>query len=356
MTKQSRNAQLKYHLAQLEAHAHAAKSQADITLITRKIEQYTNSTKSAHTNAYKFNHTLPIIGLCLSLLCALLYVWDQMNISEDQRTFLLLFSVVSALGCIAIILSAYKRINAVSTLVYARAVAIKAGVERNYDYNPKQYWKELKGTFSLFDRGDEGQAIIKRYSGSIGGEVSGKIAGETTGEIPREITGTGNSIPFTLIEFKYIDASSRAANSGGGLNTMQKQRTTHFRYALLTQFSEFNYLSVNVKRFTIKWDSTNSRFNKLFKIRCANELKAAKFFDPKTVLAFVDDYYFIKSIDVTSAGFVCIELPKDVFPSQVKSPSLKQHKQFLQQLNNPATVPLLEKSKELVQVIHKQHK
>lgn len=319
MQKQSRNKHLKEHLALLEAHAHAAKKQADIGEIAAKVEAY------ASTNDYKFNNTLPIIGLGFAALCGLLYVWGQLNISDNQRFILFLICIVTGLGSLTLVVTRYSRIDAVSALLYARAVAIRAGIERDYSFNRKQYYQELRHIFSFFNNGDEGQTITKRYSGKI------------------------DKTDFTLLEFKYINTSKRSSS-----NSSQKQRTTHYKYAMLTQFSHFNYLAVNVKKFDSKWDSTNSRFNKLFKIRGSNDILVAKFFDPKTVLAFVDNYSFVKAIDASSTSYACIEVPKEVFPSKVKSNSLRNSKQFIQDLYNPVSIPLLEKTKELVQLINKQ--
>lgn len=319
----SRNAKLTKHLSTLQAYAHGARTQADIHAIANIIAQYTR------VNTYKFNNTPAIIGLCLSLLGFVLYWWGVLNISNHQYFYLFLFNIAIAIACVAIIFARYKRIKTLSTLVYARAVAIKAGINRDYNYNPKLYYKELKQTFSLFTLGSEGQSISKKYVGNI------------------------DNIPFTLVEFRYIETSTRTTHNGTTTSS-HKKRSTHYKYAVLVEFRAFNYLTVNTKRFNKKWDSTNSRFNKLFKIRCANEIATAKFFDPKTVLAFVDNYSFIKSLDVTSSGTACIEVPKEVCPSKVKSTSLRDHQQFIKDLKNPVSISLLEKTKELVQLINKQ--
>ena len=51
---------------------------------------------------------------------------------------------------------------------------------------------------------------------------------------------------------------------------------------------------------------------------------------------------------------MCIELPKAVFPTNLKAPNLRKPHRFLQAIENPASIPMLEKSKELVQVINQQ--
>ena len=86
--------------------------------------------------------------------------------------------------------------------------------------------------------------------------------------------------------------------------------------------------------------------------RFFSHLQAAKFFDPKVVLAFTDKYNFIKSMDVNAQSVACFELPKDVFPSQVKKPSLRKPTDFVQQLQQPTQIPMLEDAKSLIQFIN----
>ena len=90
----------------------------------------------------------------------------------------------------------------------------------------------------------------------------------------------------------------------------------------------------------------------MYKVRCASEIQAAKFFDPKVVLAFADKYSFIESMDVNAQSVACFELPKDVFPSQVKKPSLRKPIDFVQKLQQPTRIPMLEDAKSLIQFIN----
>lgn len=324
MAKPSINAILKAHLADVEAHVRAAKNATDIKEIAAKIE------KHAQGNEYKFNQTLPIIGFVLSGLFALFAWWEQISIRNDQRTMLLFIGGLIACICLTIIWSRFSRIKSVSVLTYVRAVAINANIERDYNYDGKSYWNELRQIFSLFNCGDEGQTITKRYLGRV------------------------EQTPFTLFEFKYVDVSTHTSTDGKGGSTTSKQRTTRYKFGMLVHFSDFNYVSINVKRFSNKWDSSSQRFNRLFKIRCASEIAAAKFFDPKTVLTFIDNFHFLESLELTAQSVACIELPKEVFPTQIKSPNLRDHELFIRHLRNPASIPLLEKSKELVQFINRQ--
>jgi len=121
---------------------------------------------------------------------------------------------------------------------------------------------------------------------------------------------------------------------------------------MLVQFTHFNYISLNAKRFSEKWDSASRTFNKLFKVRCATEIQAAKFFNPKVVLAFADNFKFIKSMDVNAQSVACFELPKSIFPSQVKKPSLRKQADFVKQLQHPTQIPMLENAKNLLHFIN----
>jgi hypothetical protein len=322
MGQSSRNKILKNHLDELKAHAITAKNEQDIAKAAEHISRFSKSHK------YQFNHTLVFIGLGLAFLTAVLSFWSQMDFTYDQRIWLRIGSGLVAVPCIAIIYLRYALIKNVGNQLYVRSVAINAGIERDYDFNSKAYWKELRQIFPLFNCGDESQSITKRYLGGV----------DTT--------------PFTLFEFKYVNVTRSTTTDSKGNSRTTESRSTHYKYGMLVQFIDFNYLCLNAKRFSTKWDSASRAFNKLFKVRCATEIQAAKFFDPKAVLNFADKFSFLKSMDVNSQSVACLELPKSVFPSQVSKPSLSNTDDFVQQLRNPARIPMLDDAKSLIQFIN----
>lgn len=299
-----------------------AKSANDIDKVAQRIDVFKNHQQ------YKFNHSFAFIGLALALLSILLSYWGQMDLSYDQRIGMRIAAVVIAAASIISIWLRYASVKRVGDQLYVRAVAINAGIERDYDFDGKAYWRELKDIFPLFICGHESQSITKRYLGGV----------DTT--------------PFTLFEFKYVNVTTHQTTDSKGNSRTSKTRTTHYKYGMLVQFSNFNYLSLNTKRFSVKWDSASRAFNQCFRVSCLSEIHAAKFFDPKVVLAFADNYSFVKSMDVNAQSVACFELPKNVFPTQVKKPSLRKPDDFVQQLKAPAQIPLLESAKRLIQFIN----
>nr|WP_297347492.1 hypothetical protein [uncultured Glaciecola sp.] len=322
MQQNSRNKILKEHLGELQAHAITAKSKDDIDRVAQHISRF------SQRSTYKFNHTLAIIGLVLAGLSSLLSFWAQMDLSYDQRIWMRVGGFVMGVACIINIWLRLASIKRVGDELYVRSVAINAGIERDYSFNGKSYWRELKSLFPLFNCGDDSQSITKRYLGGV------------------------DSTPFTLFEFKYVNVTTHYTTDSNGNSRQSKSRNTIYKYGMLVQFANFNYLCLNAKRFSTKWDSASRAFNKLFKVRCATEIQAAKFFDPKVVLAFADNFNFIKSMDVTSQSVACFELPKNIFPTQVKKPSLRKPADFVQKLSHPTEIPMLEKSKNLIQFIN----
>jgi len=322
MQQNSRNKILKDHLGELKAHAITAKSKEDIDTAVQYISRF------SRRNAYKFNHTLAIIGLILASLVFLLSFWAKMDLSYDQRIWMRIGGFALGVVCIANIWLRFASVKGVGDDLYVRAVAINAGIERDYSFNGKSYWRELKSIFPLFNCGDESQSITKRYLGGV------------------------DSIPFTLFEFKYVNVTTHYTTDNNGNSRASKSRNTIFKYGMLVQFTQFNYLCLNAKRFCGKWDSSSRTFNKLFKVRCATEIQAAKFFGPKVVLAFADKFNFIRSMDVNAQSVACFELPKDIFPTQVKKPSLRKPTEFVQQLRQPSQIPMLENAKNLIQFIN----
>jgi len=322
MPQNSRNKTLKAHLGELKAHAITAKSKDDIDRVAQHISQF------SQRSTYKFNHTLAIIGLVLAGLSSLLSFWAQMDFSYDQRIWMRIGGFVVGVVCLTNIWMRLASIKRVGDQLYVRAVAINAGIERDYSFNGKSYWRELKSLFPLFNCGEDSQSITKRYIGGV------------------------DSTPFTLFEFKYVNVTTHYTTDSNGNSRQSKSRNTIYKYGMVVQFANFNYLCLNAKRFSGKWDSASRTFNKLFKVRCATEIQAAKFFDPKVVLAFADNFTFIKSMDVTRQSVACFELPKNIFPTQVKKPSLRKPTEFVQQLTHPTEIPLLEKAKNLIQFIN----
>jgi hypothetical protein len=318
----SRNKALKEHLAELRARAITAKTPADIDKAAEAITSFSKQQK------YQFNHTFAIIALFFAALMAILSYWGQMDLSYQDRIWLRLAAGVSAIGAIAVIWLRYSTVKKAGDLLYVRAVAIQAGIVRDYEYNGKEYWRQLKALFPIFKCGDEGQSITKRYLGGV------------------------DSTPFTLFEFKYVDVSTSTTTDSNGSTRTSKSKTTKYKYGVLVQFSDFNYLTLNSKRFQARWDSASRSFNKLFKVGALTEMHAAKFFEPKVVLAFTDKFNFVKSLDVTGDSVACIELPKQVFPSEVRKPKLKETALYLQGIDKPASIPILELTKDLVQFIN----
>jgi hypothetical protein len=322
MQENSRNKTLKVHLGELKAHAITAKSKDDIDRLAQHISRFSKR------SAYKFNHTLAITGLVLAALSSLLSFWGQMDLSYDQRIWMRIGGFVVGVVCLTNICLRLASIKRVGDQLYVRAVAINAGIERDYSFNGKSYWRELKSLFPLFNCGDDSQSITKRYLGGV------------------------DSTPFTLFEFKYVNVTTHYTTDSNGNSRQSKSRNTIYKYGMLVQFANFNYLCLNAKRFSAKWDSASRAFNKLFKVRCATEIQAAKFFGPKVVLAFADNFSFIKLMDVSPQSVACFELPKNIFPTQVKKPSLRKPSDFVQQLSHPAEIPMLEKAKNLIQFIN----
>jgi len=322
MQRSSRNKILKEHLGELKAHTITAKSKDDINRVAQHISQFSKR------SAYSFNHSLAIAGLGLAVLSILLSFWTQMNLSYDQRIWMRIGGFIVGVACIANMWIRIISIKSIGDQLYVRAVAINAGMERDYAFNGNSYWQELKTIFPLFNCGDESQSITKRYLCGV------------------------DSTPLTLFEFKYVNVLTQHTTDSNGNSRTSKTKSTHYKYGMLVQFIDFNYLALNTKRFDIKWDSASRTFNKLYKVRCASEIQAAKFFDPKVVLAFTDKYNFIKSMDVNAQSVACFELPKDVFPTQVKKPSLRKPEDFVKKLQQPARIPMLEDAKSLIQFIN----
>nr|WP_136250388.1 hypothetical protein [Ningiella ruwaisensis] len=318
----NRNARLNAHLGELNAWALAAKNLNDIQETAERIRRFARSQRYVHNNLFLWFFT--VLG---SIVC-LLGFWPQFHVSPDTRLILKIIGGFTALGCAFGIYWRYAKVKQAGDKLYIRAVAIAAGVTRDYSYDPKALWYELKDRFHMFNDGDEGQKISTRY------------------------TGNDQGIDFELVEFRYVDVRRYTTTDGKGRTRTKTQKTTKYKYAMLVQMSEFNFLSINVPRFSQAWDSASHSFNSKFKVRCASEIKAAKFFDPKVVLAFTDQFAFIKSLDVTPMSRVCIELSHEVMPTKVSTPSLREPDTYLARLVAPSKLVLLERAKALIHFIN----
>jgi hypothetical protein len=324
MDKTSRNSRLKMHLAELRARATLAKSDADIKKAADIVKNFAVQTQ------YRFNHTWSYIAAVLGVVMFSLGTWAQLELNQSDKLWVQAGGVVLVVASLAVIFLRYKAIKDTGDALYVRAAAIQAGIERDYEFNAKEYWQQLASLFSLFNVGDEGQSITKRYLGGV------------------------DSTPFTLFEFKYVNVTRSTSTDSNGNTRTTTSKQTHYKYGMIVQFEDFSYLSLNVRGLPEKWDSSSRRFNKLFKVRCASAMKAAKFFDPKTVLAFEDQFSFVKSLDVTSQSVVCIELPKEVFPTRMATPNLHKTDAYIKHLLAPAELPLLNGARDLIHCINEQ--
>ena len=323
------NKELNQTLESLSAIAHTAKSDSDlkkaVTLIQKQID----------ARGFIHNNNLFWTLFAVSFLFVLLSMWHQMDFSFDTRQHLKLIFIPTGLSSLAFIWYRYLKVVNTGKRLYVRAVSIKAGVERLYDYDARSQWQRLAQTYGMFNDGDENQKISAMYQGEIGQDDE-------------------NKVPYRLFEFHYVDVSTRISTDSKGRTRTHKTRTTRFKYGILAEFNNFNSISINRRSFSTKWDSASRAFNKNFKVRCINEMAAAKFFDPKTVLAFADDFHFLKSLEPSVDSVACLELPKDIFPTNVRSPSLRQASQFITELQSPRSIPMLEKCKALLHLIQQR--
>lgn len=320
------NKELNQTLESISAIAHTAKSHSDVEKAITLIQKQRDGRGFIH------NNTLYWAVFALSCLTVLLSIWQQMDFSIETRQNLKLIFIPIGLSSLAIIWFRYRKVVNTGKRLYVRAVSIKAGVERLYNFDARAEWRRLAQTYGMFNAGDEGQKISAMYQGEVG-------------------QGDDNKVAYKLFEFRYVDVSTHISTDSNGRTRTHKTKTTRFKYGILAEFKNFNSISINRRSFSTKWDSASRTFNKKFKVRCSNEMAAAKFFDPKTVLAFVDDFHFLKSLEPSIDSVVCLELPKDIFPTNIHSPSLRQTSQFINELQSPRSIPRLEKSKELLQLI-----
>ena len=212
--------------------------------------------------------------------------------------------------------------------IITKSVEIFNGLEAK-EIDGRVLWSELKDKFPLFLRGDESQEITQYLQGV-----------------------TDKGVTFHLFEFMYVNVDVTESEDNDGNKKTKTTRTIIRIYGLLTIIPNLSGFSVNTKRYKIKWTSTSKIFNKKFKVYCDSELNAAKFFTPSTVLKFEDHFNSLRSIDVRSDHYVCIETESGIIPSNVKAKRIKNTEEFLSQLENPKVLLLLNSSKELIDLFY----
>ena len=279
--------QLNNHFEEISKLSSLATTHEDILDISNKIRTF----NAEHGYSYQQPYILSflLLSIAISLVSFL---------SENQNV--LIYSIVSSVifACVFMFRGGKKK-GVVNQLVF-KSVEIKNKLV-SQTFDGRELWRELSKKFPIFNCGDESQEITQLFSSS-----------------------TNDGIEFQLYEFKYVDVEEVEEEDSDGNKTTKEERTTYYVAGVITEIKDFQGITINSGRFKTKWNSASKNFNKRFKVKCDNEISAAKFFTPSTVLTFEDSYKDLLSLDVTEEGEICMSFNRQILPSTIKVKSIKK--------------------------------
>ncbi|WP_052380101.1 MULTISPECIES: hypothetical protein [unclassified Pseudoalteromonas] len=308
---------LNTHFNELKDLSSKAKTHEDILEISKKIKDF--------KNGYGYSYQQPYILTFFFLSLAALLV----SFLSENETTIIASSISSMIFGVILMHRGGKKADIASNLV-VKSVEIKNGLVKQ-SINGKDLWRDLKSKFSLFNCGDESQEITELLLGT-----------------------TDQGVEFQIFEFQYVDVREVEEEDSDGNKTTKEERTTHSITGALTKVDNFSGFTINTSGYKNKWSSASKHFNKRFKIKCANEILAAKFFTPSTVLAFEDRYTGLLSLDFKDFGDICLEFDSKILPSNMRVKSIKKTDEFIHQLESPIELEVVTQAKEVIDLIYKK--
>jgi len=315
---------LNLHFEELKKLSSKANSHKDILEISNKIKKFSSGHGYSSQQPYiKSLFLLSAAAVALTFLFA--------NVDALNYLFNVDFQIYSVASCVifaSVFLHREGTKSIITDNVAIKAVEIKNEL-KHLTFDGYELWLELRKKFPLFNCGDESQRISQLMSGT-----------------------TEEGVDFNVFEFTYVTVREVEEKDSDGQKTTKEERTTHEESGILAVVEGFNGFTINTNRYDIKWSSSSKKFNDRFKIKCANELTAAKFFTPSMVLTFEDNYVDLLSMDVSDGASICMQFDRKILPSTVNVKSIKNTDEYVKQLENPPELLVLTQAKEVIDIIN----
>lgn len=280
---------------------------------------------------YKQRWYLCSVGLLLSILVAVL--------TYQLQADTLLYYIAAAMALISLIpmLIAWHHIhqlNQFTKQLYWQNALLdnQLTLLKKADWPPTASWLQQ---FAEFKRGN--------YKREFKQLIQGKYA------------GSEHSFAYHYWHFHYVNRRTETSTNSKGQVTTRVVYDHFDRYGLILPFAYCRNLFITAfaaegirgERYT----SDSGRFNKLFQVRAADTMQAARFLKPAIIIALEEQAAALKQLNLAfnEQGELCISFAdKDVLDSK-PAYGLDQLTLFRQSIEQPTALPKLQ---QLLNTVH----
>lgn len=264
----------------------------------------------AYNHPLKYNNTAQLVAGSGFLIASAMYFLYKYKFSYSVTGIDYIISGSAVLVGLIFFIYAWSRNNSVSSLsdeIFNKDLLFDNNI-RPKNVNGKDYAEQLKGSLCEFNRGN--------YSREIEFLAEGNYAGNE------------HSLNFNYYCFHYVDQRLEVVvtpNGKGGTTTSTRTVYDHYRrYGILLDFEFASSLIICSNSPGVKYKDAFSPaslvFRKNYSVSCNDQLKAAKFLKPATVLKFEEvatDFNHV-NFEVNANGAACISVEDNLLDVQHK--------------------------------------
>ncbi|MEI8659313.1 hypothetical protein [Vibrio sp. Hal054] len=184
--------------------------------------------------------------------------------------------------------------------------------------------KSVQKSFREFSRGNHSRRFTKAYKTNAHAEQ-----------------------PFTVYTFEYVDKRTEVTTDSKGRTQTKTVYTTYYRYGLMLQFDY--YKSIAIGRALVsggrkaQYEPASIEFNRLFKMRCADDTQLSRFLKPAVVEAFIDFKNTLQSlnVEINADGLMCISFGDQDIVTPKTQHRLNKPALFFEELQGTNKLPKL---------------
>lgn len=280
---------------------------------------------------YKQRWYLCSVGLLLSILVAVL--------TYQLQADTLLYYIAAAMALISLIplLIAWHHIHQLNQftkqLFWKNALLDnQLTLLKKADWPPTANWLQQ---FAEFKRGNYKREFKQLIQGHF--------------------TGSEHSFTYHYWHFHYVNRRTEVSTNSKGQVTTRTVYDHYDRYGLIVPFAYCSNLFITA--FAAdgikgeRYSSDSGRFNKLFQVRSADPMQAARFLKPAIIIALEEQAAALKQLNLAFSdnGELCISFAdKNVLDSQ-PTYGLDQLALFRQSIEQPTALPKLQ---QLLNTVH----
>lgn len=334
-----KNKEITLILNEVESDVEKANSQSDLIEAIDKVSRFLKSGKDL-----KYELGGYILGVIALLGVSVVFGYKYFN---DEKLFNQLgwygYTILCILLLITIILggvaSTYSnRSDSLSDMIFNKDILFDNQLV--YVKIRNDQYETFKNQFGDFKRGDEGQEITQL--------------------IKSIVVIDDKSYDYYHYTFEYVEVT-RVPVPVGKTITMQRKKTTYYRYGIILDFPWAKGLIIKDSSggdcpYEHTVTSSSETFNVIYDVAADSVQDAARFLKPAVILALngAAEYFDELSIEINSESKMCISFEDSDLLSFSRKYSINEPEKFIEEVSLKNRPIKLQKAFELVGIL-KQH-